>query len=25
VTLLDDDLQPQQTFVAGKRIYAVDP
>ncbi|MGJ7462225.1 beta-aspartyl-peptidase [Halomonas sp. MA07-2] len=24
VTLLDDDLQPQQTFVAGKRIYAVD-
>ncbi|WP_290795043.1 beta-aspartyl-peptidase [Halomonas sp.] len=25
VTLLDDDLQPQQTFVAGNRIYAVDP
>ncbi|MFC2991887.1 beta-aspartyl-peptidase [Halomonas tibetensis] len=25
VTLLDDDLQPQQTFVAGKRIYVGDP
>ena len=24
VTLLDSDLQPQQTFVAGKRIYAGD-
>ncbi len=25
VTLLDGDLQPQQTFVAGKRLYVGDP
>ncbi|GHC27854.1 beta-aspartyl-peptidase [Aidingimonas halophila] len=24
ITLIDDDLQPQQTFVAGKRLYARD-